>query len=110
MHAEHDVLHDGLTRERNPLLGQASKDDARIRRSVDGLELEDARGQLHAPAHGCVEERLLRVEMPQHGSGRDAEVAGDVGERRRREAFLREDGARGLKDLLAADGRWASHL
>lgn len=110
VHAEHHVLHDGLAREGEPLLRYTPKNDARIRRGVDALEIEDARGQLDTASHGRVEQGLLRLEVPQHRRGRDAEVAGDIGERGRRESLLREDGARRLKDLLAADGRWASHL
>jgi hypothetical protein len=110
VHAEHDVLDDRLARERNPLFRYMPKDDARIRRRVDCFEVDNARRQFDTAAHGRVEQRLLRLEVPEHRRRRDAEVGGDVGERGGREALLRERGARCLKDLLAADRRWTSHL
>lgn len=110
VHGEDEVLHDGRSGERHPLFGDAPEDDARIRRGIDVLELENAVRQLDAAAHGRFEQRLFRIEMTKDGGRSDAELACDIGERRRREALLREHAPGGVEDLLAADGRRPAHL
>ena len=110
MHRDDHVLRHRFARERNPLLGQLAQDDARIGRRVDVVETEDARRQRDASTHRGIEERLLRFEMAEQRGRSDVKLAGDIGERRCGEAFLREDDARGLEDLIAADGRRSAHL
>ena len=48
--------------------------------------------------------------MPEQRRGGDLQLDGNVGKRGRGEALLREDAPRGVQELLAADGRWPSHL
>jgi hypothetical protein len=109
VHVDDDVLGDALLGERHEPLREAAQHGARVvLRGVHTLELGDERW--NAPTHRGEEERLLRAEVPEDGRRRDAELAGDVGERRAVEALRRERLARRREDLIAADPRGSAHL
>ena len=110
MHRQDDVLSNRPARERNPLLGQAAQDDARIGCSVDRIEPQYTFGKSDAAAHRGREECLFRREVAKDGGGCDVQIARDVGERRRGEALLRERHAGAVQDLIAADRRRPAHL
>ena len=110
VHRRHEVLRDGLARERHPLLGHLSEHDARVAGGIDVLEPANAFRQRDAPAHRCVEQRLLRLEVPEHRGRSDVQLRGDIGERGSGETLLGEHGAGGVEDLVAADGRRSAHL
>ena len=110
VHAEHEMLADRRLRERHPLLGDTTKDNAWIGRGIDVLKIADARGQSNVAVHRCVEEGLLGVEMAQNGRRRHPQLGGDIGERRGREALLCEDLAGRLQDLIFMDEWWPPHL
>ena len=111
VHLQRQVLRQSALHERDPFSGHTSQHDARIGRCVRRGQVEDALRQRDGvPAHGRVEEILLRLKVPQEGGRGDAELAGDVGERRSLEAFQRENASGGLENLLAAEDRWTAHL
>ena len=112
VHGHDDAAGDDALGEGDELRGQAAKNGARIglgggcgqvahrRRNLDG----------RAAAHGLGEERVLGADVPQQRGGGHAELAGDVGQRRRGEALGGEDAAGGVEDLIAADARRPAHL
>jgi len=111
VHVDGDVLGDELLGERDEALGDPSEHDARIGPGVEPVEIEDEIGRGSDPrTHRGAEELLLRARVPQHRRGRDAQLAGDVGERGRVEAFRREHVPRRLQQLLPRDPRRPSHL
>ena len=110
MHRDDEVLHDRRAREREPFLRDASQHDTRVCGRIHIRKVDEARGQLNARTHGRVEESLLGVEVPQHGRRSDLQLPGDVRERRRCEALLREELTGDLQDLLIADCRRPAHL
>lgn len=105
-----DVLSDRPLRERHPSLGDVSKDDSWISGRVNRLQVENALGQRDGRPHGVVEERLLRLEMPQYGGGGDTQLTGDICQGARVEALLRKDLTCGFKESIAIDDRWPAHL
>jgi hypothetical protein len=112
VHGHGDARADDLGEERHDLFGQAAQDDSRIFARIDGAQVEDRLRWIdeHAALHGQREERLLGVDVAQQRRRRDAELAGDVGERGGLEALEGEDPARGGDELLAGDGGWSAHL
>lgn len=110
VHTDHEMLDDRRARERHPLFRDAPKDDTRVRRGIDGLQVDDALRQRDVRVHRRFEQRLLGVEVPQDRRRGDPKLAGDVRQRRRREAFQGEDGPCAPEDLLAADSRRPAHL
>ena len=110
VHAQHEVLADRRFRKGNPLFGDAAQDDPRIAGGIDVLQIGDAGRQLHVAVHRGVEQRLLGVEVPEHGGCCDLQLRGDIRKGCGRKSLLCEDGARCLKDLLAMDERRPSHL
>lgn len=104
------VLRDRLLSEGDPPLGQVSQDDARIGRSVDRLQVEDALGQRNRRPHGLIEERLFRLEMPEHCGRRDTQLARDVRQGTGVEPLLREELPSRFEEQFAVDDRWPSHL
>lgn len=110
VHLHGDGGADDLHHEGDELLGEAAQHDARIGVAARAAELFDVRRHADVgAAHGRGEEGLLAVEVAKDGGGGDAERFGDVGQGGAAEAFLGEDGARGVEELLAADAWWASH-
>ena len=112
MHGHDDAASDDALGEGDELRGQTSEDDARVGVAGRGRKLRDRRRQLdgRAAAHGLGEKRVLGVDVPQQRGGGDAELPGDVGQRGGGEAFVGEDAAGGIEDLIAADARRATHL
>jgi hypothetical protein len=110
VHAEHEVLGDRRPGERHPLFRHPAKDDTGIRRGIDILKVSDARGQLKVAVHRGVEEGLFGVEMAQDGRSSHAQLSGDIRQRGRREALLREDRACCLKDLIPVNEWRPAHL
>ena len=112
VHVDGDVLGDDFFHEGNKALGNPAKDDARIRSPVGIRQLENEIGRTgDLPAlHRRPKELLFRVEMPQHGGGRDAELAGDVGEGRGLEAFGGEDAPCRFQQFVLGDSRRPAHL
>jgi hypothetical protein len=110
VHAQHEVLNDRRAGERHPFFRDTSQDNARIGSGVDMVEVGDARGQLNVAVHRKIEQGLLGIEMTQNRRGRDVQLSRDIGERRRREALLREDFACSLEDLLTMDEWRPAHL
>ena len=110
MHVNRQVLGDGVGDEGDELFGQAAQYHARILGAAGGLEMDDRRRHLDVPrAHGRGEEGLLGVGVAEEGGGSDAELFGDVGERRGLVALRGEDAAGGLEQSFAGDRRRASH-
>lgn len=111
MHLHGDGGPDHIHDEGDDLLGEAAQHDARIGVAGRAAELLDVRRHADVgAAHGRGEEGLLRVEVTEDGRGGHAERLRDVGQRSAAEAFLREDGARGVEELLAADAWWTAHV
>jgi len=112
VHGHDDAAGDDVLGEGDELLGQAAEDDARVGVARRGGQVGHGRRKLdgRAALHGLGEERVLGVDVAQQRRGGDAELAGDVGERGRGEAFVREDAAGGVEDLIAADARGTTHL
>jgi len=107
-----DVAADHLLGERDELLGDAPEDHPRVFGSRRGSESENARRRLDdlRAAHGLGEQRVLRANVAKERRGRDAELAGDVGQGGGGETLGGEDAAGGVEDLIAADARGAAHL
>lgn len=95
--------------KRHPLFRDAAQDGARIGR-VGGLQIEDALRNSDRPAHGLVEKRLFGLDVAEEGGRRDAELAGDIGERGSLEALQGEEASGRVEDLIAGDTRWTAHL
>lgn len=110
VHADDEVLQNGLLGEGDPLLGNTAKNGPGIFGGVDMLERQDARRHGDVASHGCVEQALLGFEVPQDRGRGDVKLGGNVREGGRGKALHREDRARGLKDLFPGDGGRASHL
>ena len=111
MHEDGDVLSDDFLGERHEPFGDAPEDDARIGPGVNALELDDERRRLRQlRAHRCTEQLLLRSRVTQDGRRSDAELAGDVGERRRVEALGGEDAPCRFQQLLPGNPCRAAHL
>jgi len=107
-----DARGDDAGDEWNDLQGQPAEHEARIGRGVDGSEIpHTGRGidQSAAP-HGLGEECVLGIDVTENRRGGNAKLPGDLGQRGGVEAFRREDAARAVHDLLAADACWPSHL
>lgn len=112
VHGHDDARGEHVPDERHELLGDAPEHDARIGFRIDLRQLEDAlrRIEEHAALHGQTEESLLGVDMAKDRRRGDAELAGDVGQRRGVEALRREDAAGGIDQAVFGDGRGAAHL
>ena len=101
---------DDVAEEGDHPAGKLTEDDTRIGGCVESGDGGDEVGRGDAAiAHRRGEQLLLRREVAEDRRGRDVERAGDVGQRRRREAAGTERDARGLEDLIARDARRASH-
>ena len=112
VHVNGDVLRHHTLRERHEVLGNGAQNLARIGRGgVDERQLQDERRRgRDARLHGLMEEGLLRLEMAQHGRRRHAHDGSDVRERGGIKAFLAEDLAGCLKQILPGDTWWPAHL
>lgn len=96
--------------EGNGLPREVAEDDARVRRRIRPGQRQHEVGHGNvARAHRRAEELLLGIEMAQDRRRRDAQLAGDVGERRGREAARAECAARGIEDLIARNARRTAH-
>ena len=110
VHEDGDVLGEDALGEGDELLGDAAEDDARIGGCVDGLERDDERRRLGRQMHRLGEERVLGANVAQHRGRGHLQLAGDVGERGRFEPLGGENVPGHAEELLAIDGRRASHL
>jgi len=112
VHVDSNVLRHDPLRKRHEVLGDGAQNLARIgRRGIDERQLQDERrGRRDIRLHGCPKERLLRLEVTQHGRGCDTYDGGDVRERRGIETLLAEDVPRGLKQVISGDACWPAHL
>ena len=110
VHEDGDVLGEDVSGEGDELLGDPAQYDARVGGGIDVRQLHDERRRLDRQMHGLGEESLLRRHVPQHGGRRDAQLAGDVGERGAVEALGRENAAGHGEQLFLANGRRPSHL
>lgn len=110
MHLHGDGRADDLAEERKEFSRELGEHDARIRFRVEPGQGRDELGDGdRACGHRGAEERLLGIEVPEDGRGRDLERAGDVRERRRGEAARGEGGAGGVEDLVSRDTRRSAH-
>ena len=110
MHLHRDRGADDRADERDELLGETSEHDPRIHRRIDARQLFDERRHADvARAHRGAEELLLRRHVPQNRRRRDAEIVGDVGQRRGGKSAIGEGVSGGFEDLFAGDARGASH-
>jgi len=105
-----DVLRDRLLRERHPSLSDAPENDSRIDGRIIRLQLENALGQRDGRPHGVIEQRLLRLEMPQNGGSGDTQLTGDVRQGASVEPFLCEYLTSSAEELIAVDDRRPAHL
>jgi hypothetical protein len=111
IHLQRQVLGQSALDERDPFRGHTPQHDTRVGRCVGRGQVEDALRQRDCvPAHGRVEEILLRLKVPKEGGRGDTELAGDVGECGPLKAFQREDTPGGLQNPLAAENRGTAHL
>ncbi|MEO8382061.1 MAG: hypothetical protein ABI779_20540 [Acidobacteriota bacterium] len=111
VHLHGDGRADHRVEERDHASCEVAQDRPGIGLGVEvGQGGDELRHDDGARAHGRAEEELFGCEVPQDGSGRDAESAGDVSERGRRKPPCGEGRARGVEDLIAADPRRPAHL
>ena len=111
MHVDGDVLGDHLLHKRNEAFGDPAQHDARIRSSIDVDQIQnELRRSGDSSVHGASEELELRSRVAQHGCRCDVQLASDIGERGRLEAFRGEDTPSGVQEFLARNSRWPAHL
>lgn len=110
MHEDGDVRGDRVLHERHELLGEGAEDDARVGGRIDALQGIDELRHFQLPrTHGLGEEGLLRIDVAEDRRRGDAELFGDVGQRRGLEALRGEDVRSGGQKLFAGDAGRASH-
>jgi hypothetical protein len=112
MHGHDDAAGDDALGEGDELLGDAPKNQARVRVGRRAHQLANGGGDLDglAAAHRLGEERVFGDGVAEQRGGRHAELAGDVGQGGGGEALGGENAAGGVEDLIAADARRAAHL
>jgi uncharacterized membrane protein YccC len=111
VHEDGDVLADDFLGERDESLSDATQDDARIGSRVDTVELEDEQRRLGEPgSHRRAKELLLRARVAQDSSGRYAQLASDVCQRRRIEALGCEHAPCRFQQLLPGNSCRPAHL
>jgi hypothetical protein len=111
VHVHGDDDREDAAEERDELAREVAENDARILVAAGRVEIANALRQLDLAAAHCVgEELLFRAGVPEHGSGRHLQLAGDVGERRGFESLAREHTPGDVEELLPLNRRRPAHL
>ena len=110
-HVDREVLRERALDKWHKLFCQMAQDDARIVGRIDVRQFVNEGRNLEVPRlHGRREQRVFAGKVAQHRGRRDVQLGCNIGERRRFEAFAREDAPCRFQQLLASNDGRPSHL